>query len=263
MPFVRVGPLPPWMPERDLLGSAEWLRQPDGSVTASLTREQAADVQARLRGLAFAGLDLAVQVRPALKRPLVRAGRLREARARRNTTPGFEHPMARLDEEGRRSLTPESLALDLGHRARGRSVLDLTCGAGGNAIGFARAGCAVTAVELSPERLADARFNANLYKVASKITFKQGDALQAIQAHTASLVFIDPPWAGWDHRRTTLDDLPLLGALLERMPTNQSWWAKVPPSFDVEGLQVSVEPWFGRASGDRHRVKFLLLQGGQ
>ena len=45
----------------------------------------------------------------------------------------------------------------------GRSVVDACCGSGGNALGFARAGSPVTAIELAPERLAEAQHNARVY----------------------------------------------------------------------------------------------------
>ena len=265
MPIVRVGPLPDWMPVDRLLGPQSWTVQPDPhgvQAIAELTREQAADVLARLRGLAFGGLDLRVQVRPSLKRPQVRAGRLREARAMRDRTPGFEHPSAKLDEEGRFSLTPAALALDLGARAQARTVLDLTCGAGGNAIGFARAGSTVVAVDKDPGRLALARHNAGLYAVNRQISLRLGDARELVAELRADLVFIDPPWGSWDHRRTVLSDLPLLASILERLGPADRWWAKVPPSFVPSSVpaDVSVEAWFGRRPGDRHRVKFLLLR---
>lgn len=264
MPRVRVGPLPPWMPIPALLGAGHWRVEPaEGGViaTAELDRETTADVAARLRGLAFGGLPLEVVVVPPLKRSHVRAGRTRDARARRVTTPGFTRPGVRLDDdEGRRSLTPEALALALGERAGGRTVLDLTCGAGGNAIGFARAGCSVVAVERDRARLDLARHNARVYAVSDRITFVHADALDAVRAHHAELTFVDPPWSGWDKRRTTVADLPLLGALLPHLARVPEWWAKVPPSFDSQDLPVTVAPWFGVATGDRHRVKFLLLR---
>lgn len=265
MPNVRVGPLPEWMPIDRLLGPQSWTVEPDSDgvlAIAELSRDHAADVLARLRGLAFGGLDLRVQVRPSLKRPQVRAGRLREARAMRDRTPGFAHPSAKLDEEGRFSLTPEALALDLGTRAHARTVADLTCGAGGNAIGFARAGSTVVAVERDPGRLALARHNARLYGVERQITFRPGDARELVSKLRADLVFVDPPWGSWDHRRTVLSDLPLLASLLQQLRPTDRWWAKVPPSFVPSSVpaDVSVEAWFGDRPGDRHRVKFLLLR---
>lgn len=265
MPLVRVGPLPDFLPVDRLLGPSTWRIEHDEDgrwAAAELPVSDAADIAARLRGLAFGGLDTQVQIRPSLKRPAVRAGRLREARARRDTSPGFRHPAARLDEEGRRSLTPEDLALAVGRAAHRADVLDLTTGAGGNAIGFARAGCTVHAIELDPARLALARHNAALYGVADRITFTCADARDVLQHLQTGLIFVDPPWGPYDKRRTTLQDLPLLQALLPDLQRFARVWLKLPPSFDVRTLPApcQVEPMFGASTGDQHRVKFLLVR---
>lgn len=255
--WVRVGPLPAWMDRTRLLGDGDWTW--DGSTAeARLPRDAAADLAARLRGLGFDGSAVVVDVRPKLKRTVVRAARTRVARSMRDTSPGFTRNGARLDEEGRRSLTPEQLAHELGKRFAGSSVLDVCCGAGGNAIGFARAGCAVTAVELDASRLALARHNARRYDVA--IDFVHGDGLEAAATTHADVLFVDPPWAGWDHTRTTVDDLPLLRDVLTHRERFETVLAKVPPSFDTSTIPgATAEAWFGHAPGDHRRVKFVLL----
>lgn len=259
MPTVTVTGLPDWMPVERLLGEGDWQPTEDG-VAATLTKEAAADLLARLRGLGFGGRVPIVRVRPSLKRTAIREGRTREARARRDTTPGFQRPGTRLDEVGRFSLTPEALALQIGKSVAGRRVLDLTCGAGGNAIGFARAGCEVIAVERDPHRLELARHNARIYGVQARITFIRGDALRACTEHPCEVCFVDPPWGDWDKAVTSLTDLPLLDALLDELPEQPRLLLKLPPSFDPASLPFPcrVRPWFGRATGDRHRVKFLL-----
>lgn len=107
------------------------------------------------------------------------------------------HDGVRLDEdpEARFSLTPEEQALQLADRMRvsGRVVLDGFCGAGGNAIAFARRGARVVALDTDARRLEMARHNATLYGVADRIRFQQADFFRA-QA-SADVVFLDPPWA--------------------------------------------------------------------
>jgi SAM-dependent methyltransferase len=265
LPLVTVGPLPSFIPPQHLLGAGAWeVREEPGGIFATATLPQAdtADVTARLRGLGFAGLPTQVRITPPLKRTAVRAGRLREARARRDTSVGFSNPLAKLDDEGHRSLTPEPLALALADRAAGRCVLDLTAGAGGNTIAFARRGCRVIAVEVDAARLDDARYNATLYGVEAAVTWVHGDARLALPSHTGDLTFIDPPWGGYDKRYTALSDLPLLNDLLPLLPPSAETWIKLPPSFDVASLpgRWDVEAWFGVQTGDRHRVKFLLAR---
>jgi predicted RNA methylase len=227
----------------------------------SLPARDAADVAARLRGLGLAGTPLEVSCDPPLGRALVREARLRDARARRETTPGFTRREARASGEGRFSLTPEVLALRLGELAQKRSVVDACCGSGGNSIGFARAGCAVTAIELDAGRLAEARHNAGIYRVTPR--FLAGDALALVPTLSADILFVDPPWGEhYDKKHSTLRDFPLLQSLLQRALANYGeLWLKLPASFAVHEL-ADAQPtaWFGEAEGDRHRIKFLLLR---
>jgi predicted RNA methylase len=251
-----------------LLGPGEWEVGPvQGGLRAfgTLETEAAADLAARLRGVGLGGRPLQVEVVPRLKRPAVRAARTRDARRRRDTTPGFTRRGARTDPEGKVSLTPEALALEIGQRWRGKRVVDAGCGVGGNAIGFARAGCAVTAIERDPHRLSLARHNAHLYDVEEQIRFVEGDARPLIPTLEADMLFVDPPWGvEWDRARTTVADLPLFGDILDLFHCTGRFEylvAKVPPSFDpaiVAG--VNARAVFGEAEGDYRRVKFVLLE---
>jgi predicted RNA methylase len=172
----------------------------------------------------------------------------------------------RLDEEGRRSLTPEALATWLGQQARQagiRTVVDAFAGAGGNAIGFARAGCEVHAIELHEGRAADAVHHTRLYGVSDRVRIEQGDAVQLVGSQRADLLFCDPPWGDLDRRVCSLADLPLLAELLDAVPDDAyaHLWCKLPPSFDPASLPGFVPTAvFGRASGDRQRVKFVWLR---
>jgi SAM-dependent methyltransferase len=189
---------------------------------------------------------------------------LLEAKRQRDRTPTFTRKGVRLDADARVGLTPESLALALGKQARAAHVVDACCGAGGNAIGFARAGARVTAIELDPVRLAMAQHNARVYGVHDRVAFVLGDAREHLPRLPADLWFVDVPWG----ERTasgivTLALLPLLGEILALRPPTQRAWLKVPAGFDVADLtEMNAAPaaWFGEAPGDERRVKFLLLQ---
>jgi hypothetical protein len=265
---VRVSALPIWLDVNRLLGSGPWRAVEDAfgtlTVEADLTRAAAADLEARLRGVGLAGKVLATEITPPLPRAQVRAARSVEARRHREGSPGLTRPGARFDAEARHSLTPEALALAIGERAEGVHVLDAGCGAGGNAIGFARAGCSVTAIEQHAGRLSMARHNAALYGVAERIRFIKGDALEIVPRVEADLLFIDPPWGvDYDKRRVELADLPLLSSLLAQRARFARVWIKVPPSFDPTTLPgAAPAAFFGVGAGDARRVKFLLLQLG-
>jgi predicted RNA methylase len=254
--------VPAWVRAERLLGVA-FLPEADRWV-AELSRDEAADVAARLRGLGLGGHPLRVEIVPGLKRKVVRDARTVDARRRRDTSPGFTQPGVRLDDEGRRSLSPERLALALGRRAHDAGlvrVVDATAGSGGNTIGFARAGCTVVAVELDASRASDARHNAAVYAVGDRVDVRVGRAEIVVPTlvDDADLVFVDPPWGDWDKVRTGLDDVPLLQAVLATIPPDVAVWAKLPPSFDPSQLPgFRFQAWFGHASGDRQRVKWVL-----
>ena len=148
---------------------------------------------------------------------------------------------------------------------RGLRVIDACAGAGGNAIGFARAGCSVLAIELEPARLAMAKHNAKLYGVGDRIEFVQGDATRIVPERQADLLFIDPPWGErYDKARVALSDLQPCEAVLMGAGHIGMHWIKAPPSFDpttLPGYQASAV--FGVGHGDDRRVKFLLLEGGR
>lgn len=256
------------MDVKALLGEQDWTIEPQENkaslkLSARLPRIEAATIQARLRGLAFDGQPVDVSISPKIPRPWVREARRLDARARRETTPGFERLGVKLDEEGRYSLTPERIALWMGKLAAPRRILDLACGLGGNAIGFARAGCDVCAIEISETRIEMARHNSSVYEVSSKIEFVLGDARELVSGKDADIVFIDPPWGrDYDKQSSKLVDFPLLGDLLARRPRLECW-LKLPSSFMIDSLPESpksVQAVFGAAPGDCHRVKFILVQ---
>ena len=230
-------------------------------VGSGLSIVEAADVATRLRGLWLDGRQVVVDVTPPLPRAAVREARLVDAQRRRDTTPAFARGGTQLDEEGRYSLTPELIALDMAQRFGGEHVVDLGAGAGGNAIAFARAGCTVTAIERDEKRLALARHNARCYGVEAQIRFIHADGVALLPELNADLLFVDPPWGrDYNKQRVGLVDLPLLQAALSARARFGAVWAKVPVSFVTgDTPQARPEAVFGRAPGDARRIKFLLL----
>ena len=233
-------------------------------VRLTLPPVDAALLVARLRGLGIDGKPLEVEAKPGLSRNLVRAGRLAEARERRQTTPGFTRPLARATGEGRYSLTPEALALRMGELAGGRSVVEACVGSGGNSIGFARAGCRVVGFDVDAERLAEARHNMAVYGVRDRVRLVHGDALTGVPKESADILFVDPPWGGeqYDKRVSERASFPLLDRLLDQdLSGYQEVWIKVPNSFCVASVEgAAPSAWFGEAAGDRHRIKFVMLR---
>jgi len=104
-----------------------------------------------------------------------------------------------VDHEGWFSVTPEAVALRQAERcATPGAALDAFCGVGGNALHLASTCGAVTAVDLSPGRLALARHNARVYGVEGRVRFVGGDFLRLARdpGVAADVVFLSPPWGG-------------------------------------------------------------------
>ncbi len=262
---VLVHPVPAWLDAERWLGGGAWTRS-ERSASAELSTRDAADLAARLRGLHLDGAAVAVDTTPPLPRPAVRQARTDDARRRRDTSVGFSQPGTRTDDEGRWSLTPEALAAELGTLAAhtlgaGGHVLDAGAGAGGNSIGFARAGLRVVAIETDPSRAADLRHNTARYGVGDLVQTVVGDAVGAAARIDADLLFVDPPW-GVDWNRPNLDigDLRPLLEVLAHAKRFAHVWLKLPPSFPTATLPAyAAHAVFGAASGDHQRIKFLLL----
>jgi len=108
----------------------------------------------------------------------------------------------KLDEEGLYSLALESVALEIAQRTPGDFILDAFCGLGGSAIGFARSGKNVIAIDVDKTRLEMAKYNAELFDVLDRIEFISGDSLELLSILKADTIFLDPPWGGTDYNKT-------------------------------------------------------------
>lgn len=263
---LQIHGLHPKAPLRRLLGPGEWT-QLDSVHQGRLTSEVAADLRVRLHGLVLLGSKIEVKISPPLARRELRAALTRKAHALRQGTPGFLKKNTRLDEQGRYSLTPESLAMEMAKKNSCAKVLDLGCGAGGNAIAFARCGARVTAYELDPKRAEMARHNCEVYGVRDRVQVRSEDALLALPSRFEGLVFCDPPW-GRDFKQhaSELSRYPLAQALWEARDRFEQLWLKLPPAFDPSSLtnlhasKVRIQVYFGKAKGDANTPKFIVVR---
>ena len=94
-------------------------------------------------------------------------------------------------------------------KALGRThVIDLCCGIGGDTIAFARAGMAVTMVDINPLHLEYAAASAKALGLSSQITAVQGDAsapeliADLAKAHPAAGIWFDPARRSSGSKRT-------------------------------------------------------------
>lgn len=110
--------------------------------------------------------------------------------------------MMRFDREGLFSLALESVALDIAKNTPGNLIVDAFCGVGGSAIGFARTGKNVVAIDFDNTRLDMARYNASFFNVEDKIEFIHGDSTEIIPKLNPDNVFLDPPWGGTNYNQS-------------------------------------------------------------
>lgn len=126
--------------------------------------------------------------------PEIAAGALAVAEARKRAA-------SRFPDADRLFFTPDALAqatspvLAAYHAGRlvaagFRTVADLGCGVGMDALALAAAGLSVLAIERDPARLVFARANAEAHGLAERITFRQGDVTTL--DWTADAAFWDP-----------------------------------------------------------------------
>ncbi|KAF2459444.1 putative RNA methylase family protein [Lineolata rhizophorae] len=93
-------------------------------------------------------------------------------------------------------------------------IIDAFGGAGGNTIAFARSGRweRIFAIEKDPEVIKCAKRNAEIYGVANKIWWVEGDVFDMLSTRFKSLggnavVFASPPWGGPAYRGSKVFDL--------------------------------------------------------
>ncbi|KAL2690221.1 trimethylguanosine synthase [Phyllosticta citricarpa] len=116
-------------------------------------------------------------------------------------------------------VTPENvaqtIATHIGNAAGSEktTIVDAFAGVGGNAIAFALSGRweRIFAIEKDAETLKCAKHNAEIYGVANKIWWIQGDCLDIVPKRFPNMkeavVFASPPWGGVSYRHQPVFDL--------------------------------------------------------
>ncbi len=147
------------------------------------------------------------------------------------------------DEEGLFSLALEPIALDIAEKTPGDLVVDAFCGVGGMAIGFARAGKKVIAIDSDIKRLGMAERNASLFGVGGAIDFRLGDTTDILPTLKPDTVFLDPPWGGTDYNEKSkfnLSDFEPDGTTLLHLAfkVSGSIVMRLPKNFDFDELET-------------------------
>ena len=217
-----------WPEEFGPRHQALFLRRP-GPPPYSLPAEQVAALVREFQGRVIAGKELNVsyEVPPGSVLPTVPRNLRSRPQPRGRRGPWLPY----WDDEGKRLLTPEVLAMRTAAEMRERgitSVIDGCAGLGGNSIAFVRAGLRVLAVDVDPHRLELARRNAQALHCADRIEWHCGRIEELLAELPEIPLFLDPPWEretsglpGW---------LPL--------PLDRSVVIKAPAEFDPSSLPV-------------------------
>ncbi len=147
------------------------------------------------------------------------------------------------DEEGLFSLALENIALEIASRTPGKVVADAFCGVGGMAIGFARAGKEVIAIESNNKRLGMAKSNAALFGVEDAVYFMHGDTTDLLPTLKPDTVFLDPPWGGTDYNergKFSFSDFDPDGITLLNLAftVSDSVVMRLPKNFDLDELDT-------------------------
>lgn len=120
-------------------------------------------------------------------------------------------------------ITPEPIATIIATHLSAISppgkkiVIDAFAGAGGNTIAFALSGRwnQIFAIEKDPDTLKCAKHNAEIYGVAKKIFWIEGDCFELMKGRLKStaknaVIFASPPWGGQGYRNEKIFDLSLM-----------------------------------------------------
>ncbi|WP_431991079.1 THUMP-like domain-containing protein [Streptomyces albogriseolus] len=160
-------------------------------------------------------------------------------------------------------------------RAAGvRSVADLCCGIGGDAIALARAGIRVLAVDRDPQTAAAARANADALGLAGLVEVREADVTE-VDTSAYDAVFVDP--ARRSSKRGRIFDPeayspPLSWAVQAALKAPRAAALKVAPGIPHEAVPAEAEAewisdggdvkeavlWFGTAPGT---IRATLLPG--
>ncbi|KAK9368385.1 RNA cap guanine-N2 methyltransferase-domain-containing protein [Lipomyces kononenkoae] len=166
-----------------------------------------------------------------------------------------------MDEQSWYSVTPELVAKNIAdhiyNSCRPSVVLDAFCGAGGNTIQFALLVDKVIAIEKNPVTLRCAKHNAEIYGVADKIEFIEGDFFELapnIEATDgfitqADVVFLSPPWGGPQYFSYEVFDLnamepyDLTTIMNASRPISPHIAIYLPRNCNIEQLRDSIEEY--------------------
>lgn len=165
------------------------------------------------------------------------------ARARINNDRSKKvNPLFLFDEESLRFATAENVADYRAKRLKCKTIVDVGCGIGIQAIAFAKACKKVVAIDNDKSRIEFAEYNAKIAK-RNNIDFIEGDALEVLdKIKSADIVFWDPERPPAEEERSLDSFSPSFDRLIKQAGRLTSdICVELPPQIAVDKIKIPCE----------------------
>ncbi len=173
------------------------------------------------------------------------------ARCRINAKGKFSVEGLFFDRYGLRYSTPEIIGRYRAKRIRGRSIADLSCGVGLQAIFYSFTNREVLGIDISERRIRYAELNARAYG-AKNIRFIVGDCLSDEIVRIAGdyeILFSDPARKESEEERKLETLLPPPPKIIERYGTDKNYVFDLPPQISLDKIPGNWEKEFISVEG--------------
>ncbi|WP_367344501.1 methyltransferase domain-containing protein [Methanomethylovorans sp.] len=165
------------------------------------------------------------------------------------------------DEDGLRFATPWAVAAYRAKRLKCSSLVDISCGIGGQTVYFARECDVVYAIEIEPAKIKLARKNCRLFGL-DNVEFICGDALSEDvigQIPTVDVVFSDPARAATEDKRDIYKLTPHIPDVLKAYSEKSNNFAfEVPPQLTPERIPFDCELEYLSLNGELNRLNLYF-----
>ncbi|SDF57077.1 RNA cap guanine-N2 methyltransferase [Methanolobus vulcani] len=165
------------------------------------------------------------------------------------------------DKDGIRFATPEPVAEYRAKRLQCKTIADISCGIGGQALFFAKYCDFVYAIEIDPKKIAFAKKNARIMGV-DNIEFIVGDALssEAIEKlPQLDVVFSDPARPPAEKKRSIDNLSPSIPEVMEAYAGISSNFAfEAPPQLSPEKIPFDCEREYMSLEGKLNRLNLYF-----
>ena len=145
------------------------------------------------------------------------------------------------------------------------TITDGTANIGGNTLSFSKNFKKVNSVELDKDIYDALKYNCTEVYKRDNITFYNDDCLKVIPKVKQNIIFIDPPWGGYDYKKT--DKLPLFLGDKNIFDVVMDWYdqslaelfvVKYPNNFDINPfIQEKKFPYIFLQKLDKYSIMYI------